>query len=65
MAYTISEAVHVTFTVDGETVELDITAGDSDLSESVADLLVAQGIATPAAAKKAAKSTSTVESTEA
>lgn len=64
MAYTISEAVHVSAVIDGETVELDIKVGDTDLPESVADLLVAQGIATPAAAKKAAKSIST-ESTEA
>lgn len=64
MAYTISEAVHVSTTVDGESVELDFTPGDIDLPEAVADLLVAQGIATPVAAKKAAKSIST-ESTEA
>jgi len=48
MAYTITETASVTMTVAGETVTIDLEPGDHDLAPEVADLLIAQGIATPA-----------------
>lgn len=61
MAHKISEALHLTMTdASGAAVELDLAPGDVDLAPEVADLLVAQGLATPSTTK-AAKATSTTE----
>ena len=49
--YTLIEAVHVSITLDGQAIDLDLTAGDVELDQPIADLLVAQGLATEAAAK--------------
>ena len=53
--YTITEDVHVDIRVDGETIALDLPAGDHDLHPAVAELLTAQGVATPAVAAEPAK----------
>jgi hypothetical protein len=43
---TLTEAVRVSLMLDGKAVELDLTAGDTDVEQVVADLLIAQGVAT-------------------
>jgi hypothetical protein len=58
MSYTLSEAVHVAIVLDGQAQEFDYPAGDVELPDAVAELLVSQGFATPAvAASKKSKST--------
>lgn len=65
MAYTIKEAIHVSIVLDGEAVELDYKAGDTDLPQAVADHLVANGFATETStAKKAAKNPTPADSVE-
>jgi hypothetical protein len=63
MSYTLTEAIHVSITIDGQAQDLDYTAGDTELPEPVAELLIAQGIATPAVApsKKSKSDTTTTE----
>lgn len=55
MAYTITEAVHVDIRIDGETISADYAPGDVDLPQPIADLLVAQGLATPTAVSSGKK----------
>ena len=43
--YTLNKNVRVAMQVDGKPVELDLQAGDVDLDDYVARLLVARGIA--------------------
>lgn len=64
MAHTLKEAVKVSIVIDGEAVEVDYAAGDTDLPPVIADLLVSQGLATQAKSK-ASKSTTTDAPTEA
>lgn len=45
---TINEPVHVEIRIDGATIERDFTAGDVDVEQPIADLLIAQGLAAPA-----------------
>lgn len=45
---TINEPVHVEIRIDGKTTERDFTAGDVDVEQPIADLLIAQGLAAPA-----------------
>lgn len=52
---TIIDAVHVDIRIDGETHELDLAAGDIVVADAVADLLIAQGLATSATAKGSKK----------
>lgn len=61
MSYTITEPVHITMTVDGEDVSLDLAPGDVELSAPIADLLVAQGVATEATSKSTKKTTTPTE----
>ena len=49
--YTINEDVHVSMQLHGESVELELTAGDVELDEHVARVLVAQGLAAVAGPK--------------
>lgn len=51
---TITEAVHVSIVIDGETIERDLTAGDVDVEQAIADLLITQGFATLKGGKKTA-----------
>jgi hypothetical protein len=52
---TITEAVHVSITgADGEPADLDLKAGDNDVEQVVADLLISQGLATPKTSKASA-----------
>lgn len=44
--FTLTEPIHVDLRVDGEDFSGDYTAGDVELPDAVADLLVAQGFAT-------------------
>lgn len=61
MAHTISEPLHLTMTgPDGAAVELDLAAGDVELAPEIAEVLVAQGLATPTK-PKATKAASTTE----
>ena len=71
---TLSEAVHVSITIEGNAVELDLTVGDNDVEQNVADLLIGQGLAVESSSKTSTKKTSstpiveetpTTESTEA
>jgi hypothetical protein len=57
--YTIAEACHVSIVLDGEVLDLDLTAGDVELAQPVADLLIAQGLASEAT--KSSKKTSVTE----
>lgn len=45
---TIAEAVHVSTTIDGEHIDRDLAAGNVDVEQAIADLLIAQGLAVPA-----------------
>lgn len=63
MSHTLKEAVHVTMTVDGADFSVDYAAGDVDLPQPIADLLVAQGLATVTKAKSS-KTTTATETTE-
>lgn len=54
--HTLSEKVHVDIRVNGETISTDFGPGDVVLTPAVAELLVAQGVATPVV--KASKKTS-------
>lgn len=49
--YTLNKNVRVAMQVDGKPVELDLEAGDVDLDDHVARLLVARGIAETAKPK--------------
>lgn len=60
MSYTITEPVHMSLTgADGSPVELDLAPGEVELPADIADLLVAQGIAQEAPAKKTKTATLT------
>lgn len=54
--YTITEACHVSIVLDGQAVDIDVEAGEVDLDQPVADLLVAQGLATATNAAKTSTS---------
>lgn len=43
---TITEAVHVSIAIDGEHIDRDLTVGDIEVEQAIADLLIAQGLAT-------------------
>lgn len=73
---TIAEPVHVAIVIDGEAVNLDLVAGDINVDQNVADILIAQGLATestgksssgkkPSATIPAVEETISVESSEA
>jgi hypothetical protein len=49
---TINEAVHVSIVIDGETIERDLTAGDVDVEQAIADLLISQNLASLKVGKK-------------
>jgi hypothetical protein len=51
---TINEAVHVSIVIDGETIERDLTAGDVDVEQAIADLLISQNLASLKVGKKTA-----------
>lgn len=55
MSYTLSEAVHVDIVLDGVAQAFDFKAGDNDIPEAVATVLVAQGFATETVASKKSK----------
>lgn len=52
----LTEAVHVSITVEGKTLDLDLSVGDNDVEQVVADLLVAQGLVNEAGTKNPKKS---------
>lgn len=52
MSYTITEPVHLTATVDGQDVSLDLEPGEATLPAHLGELLVAQGLATVTATTK-------------
>ena len=62
---TITESVHVSVQLDGETIELDLAAGDADVEQAVADLLIAQSLAVlpTKGSKKTASTEPVVEDT--
>lgn len=51
---TVLEAVHVSATIEGEAVDIDLTAGENTVEPSVADLLVNLGLATEGIQKSSA-----------
>ena len=51
---TVIEAVHVAATIEGAAIELDLIAGDNEVEQSIADLLITQGLATEAVSKSSA-----------
>lgn len=60
--YTITEACHVSIVLEGKSVEFDFEAGDTELDQPVAELLIAQGLATDVtAAKTSTRKTSAAE----
>lgn len=59
---TINEAVHISTVIDGEIIDLDLTPGDIDLHDVIADLLITQGHASPAG--KTSKKTSSAAPVE-
>lgn len=62
---TLTEAVRVDISLDSERIELDLAAGDVEVEQPVADLLIAQGLAVVATTKSTSKKNSTpVEETE-
>ncbi len=66
MAHTLKEAVHVDLRHNGTDYSGDFGPGDVELPAPVADLLVASGLAIETSApKKAGKSTTTDEGSEA
>lgn len=58
---TVADAVHVDIRIDGVTIELDLAAGDADVEQAVADLLIAQGLATVAGSVKGGKKNSAAD----
>lgn len=65
MTYTISDKVHVDLRVDGKTISEDFGPGDVELPPAVAELLLAQGLATETSAKTSkTKSTPATETSE-
>lgn len=58
---TISEAVRVDISLDSERIELDLAAGDVEVPQPVADLLIAQGLAVVATKSSSKKNTPAVE----
>lgn len=63
MAHTLTDAVHVTMTIEGEDVGGDFGPGTVELPPFIAELLVAQGFATEATGK--ASKTKTTDPTPA
>lgn len=61
---TIKEAVRVDITLDSKRIELDLVAGDTDVEQPIADLLIAQGLAVVASKSSSKKISSIVEETE-
>lgn len=58
MNYTIAEQVHIDIRIDGKTISADYSPGDVELPIEIGELLISQGLATPAAAPaKKSKST--------
>lgn len=53
---TIFEPVHVDIRIDGETISSDLAKGNHEVDQHIADLLIAQGVATFAADEPAPKS---------
>ena len=56
----LNEPVHVSITVEGEAIELDLITGDNDVEQVVADLLIAQGIATETSGKNTKKTSPSI-----
>lgn len=63
MKYTIAQNVEIDIRIDGKDETLSLAAGDHTLHPAVAEVLVEQGLATPAGTK-AAKKTTDPEPTE-
>lgn len=57
--FTIIQAAHVDIRIDGETLELDVKPGDTELDPRVGEVLVAQGIAQLSTGKTSKPSAST------
>ena len=55
---TLTEAVRVDISLDGKRIELDLTPGDVEVEQPVAELLLAQGLAVVAVAKSSSKKNS-------
>lgn len=56
---TLSEAVHVSISLDGKAVELDLAVGENEVHSSVAEVLVAQGLVSDSSSKTSKKTSST------
>jgi uncharacterized protein YuzE len=59
MAYTIKENVRVDMRVNGETISVELEAGEQKLEPAIAELLVAQGIAVESKPKTSKTKTET------
>lgn len=59
MTYIIKTAARVDARINGETIELELEAGEHDLRPEIAELLVSQGIAEKVAAQPKTKTSKT------